>query len=150
MALGLLCGLSTMEKLRTDFFGVEESCWSRAKQLSVRFLGLVLSIICIIVTAIILLQGDGTTSPCPECALLSCVPFPPWASQSEKWWYCDDCGRVTAEIKQDPDPHLQLDCPDGTNIAVGLDSTEVNRDQLEHDLPDYCRQYCPDLDVRFL
>ena len=178
MAIGLLCGLSTMERLPSDFFGMEESCWSQAKQIVVRFLGLIVSVISIIVTVVILLEGDGESTPCPNCTWLSCVPFPPWESQSQKWWYCDDCGRgehllwmsrvkgwriytyfpridslilisVTAEIMQTPSLHLQLDCPDGTNVAVGLDSEEgIDRNKLESELPSYCREYCPNIDVR--
>lgn len=45
MGIGLLCGLSTMERLPSDFFGMEESCWSQTKQIVIRFLGLILSII---------------------------------------------------------------------------------------------------------
>jgi hypothetical protein len=96
MVIGLLCGLSTMERLPTDFFGMEENCWSQAKQICVRFLGLIISVISIIITAIILLGGDGTTNPCPSCTWLSCVPFPPAAN--EKWWFCDQCGAVEGKI----------------------------------------------------
>ena len=150
MAIGLLCGLSTMERLSSDFFGMEESCWSQTKQIVFRFLGLIIGIICVVITAVILLEGDGQSNPCPSCTWLSCVPFPPWESQSDKWWYCDDCGRVTAEIIQSPSLHLQLDCPDGTNVSVGLNSEEgVDREKLERELPAYCREFCPDIDFRF-
>ena len=149
MAFGLLCGLSTMEKLPTDFFGVDETWWTRAKQLSVRFLGVIVSIIGIIIAAIILFKGDGTTTPCPSCTWLSCVPFPPWEDLDNKWWYCDDCDRITAEIMHEPSLHLLLDCPDGTNMAVELAEGQAdNRDQLEHDLPSYCREYCNEADNR--
>jgi len=147
MVIGLLCGLSTMERLPSDFFGMEESCWSQAKQLIFRFLGLIISVIVIIVSAIILLRGDGETTPCPSCTWLSCVPFPP--TSNTKWWYCDDCGRVTAEIIQNPTLHLQLDCPGGTNVAVGLDTDEsLDRKELEEELPSYCREFCPSIDGR--
>jgi hypothetical protein len=49
MAIGLLCGLSTMERLSSDFFGMEENCWSQTKQIVVRFLGLIISVIGIII-----------------------------------------------------------------------------------------------------
>lgn len=169
--IGLLCGLSTMERLPSDFFGMEESCWSQAKQIIFRFLGLIISIIgskfmptvdynCnrfsltntialiqVIVSAIILLRGDGETTPCPSCTWLSCVPFPP--TSNTKWWYCDDCGRVTAEIIQNPTLHLQLDCPGGTNVAIGLDADKpLDRKELEEELPSYCREFCPSIDAR--
>lgn len=150
MLIGLLCGLSTIERLSIDFFGLKENCWHRTKLITSRFLGLIVSVISIIVALIILMQGDGETTPCPQCTWLSCVPFPPWEPQTDKWWYCDDCGRVTAEIKQSPSLHLQLDCPDGTNIAVGLgDSQEISRKRIEKDLPSYCREFCPNVDARF-
>lgn len=149
MAIGLLCGLSTIERLPSDFFGMEENCWSQTKQIVFRFLGVIISVISIIVTAIILLEGDGQTTPCTSCTWLSCVPFPPWEGPGEKWWYCDDCGRVSAEIVQSPSLHLQLDCPGGTNVAVGLDSNEaIDREELEMQLPSYCREYCPNIGAR--
>lgn len=149
MVYGLLCGLSTMERLPNSFFGMEEDCFTRVKQIVTRFLGLIISIILIIITTVILLQGDGETAPCPNCMWLSCVPFPPWESQGDKWWYCDDCGRVSAEIVESPSLHLQLDCPGGTSVAVGLESEQVDRAKLEDELPGYCREFCPNVDKRF-
>jgi membrane associated rhomboid family serine protease len=142
MVFGLLCGLSTMERLSGDFFGMEENCFARTKHVIVKLMGLIVSIILIIITTVILMKGDGETAPCPDCQWLSCVPFPPW--KSEKWWYCDDCGRVTAEIVESPTLHLQLECPGGTSLAVGLDIDQVEREKLEAELPSYCREYCPD------
>jgi hypothetical protein len=133
-----------MDRLSSDFFGLEENCYARTKHVIVKFLGLIISIMLIIITTIILMQGDGETAPCPNCMWLSCVPFPPWENQGSKWWYCDDCGRVTAEIVESPSLHLQLACPGGTSVAVGLETDQVDREQLEDDLPSYCRQYCPD------
>ena len=144
MVYGLLCGLSTMERLPDAFFGMEEDCFTRVKQIATRFLGLIISIILIITTTIILLQGDGETAPCPNCMWLSCVPFPPWKPQGDKWWYCDDCGRVSAEIVEKPSLHLQLDCPGGTSVAVGLETETADREKLEDELPAYCREFCSD------
>lgn len=146
---GLLCGLSTMERLSDSFFGMEKDCFTRVKQIITRFLGLIIGIILIIITTVILLQGDGETAPCPNCMWLSCVPFPPWKSQADKWWYCDDCGRVSAEIIESPSLHLQLDCPGGMNVAVGLETEQIDRKKLEEELPGYCREFCPVLDKRF-
>ena len=136
-----------MERLSRDFFGMEQSCLSNTKQIIVRFFGLILSVIGVLVTTIILLEGDGTTNPCPECTWLSCVPFPPWAGATNKWWYCDDCGRITADIVREPSLHLALNCPDGTGATVGLDpDQEVDRDEIVRELPKYCREYCPNID----
>jgi hypothetical protein len=139
-----------MERLPSDFFGMEEGFFVQAKQIIIRFLGLIVSVILIIITAIILLNGDGQTAPCPNCVWLSCVPFPPWESYGDKWWYCDDCGRVSAEIVETPNLHLQLNCPDGTSVSVGLEEDGgIDREKLEDELPSYCREYCPDVDARF-
>jgi membrane associated rhomboid family serine protease len=151
MAIGFLCGISTMERLSADFFGVEQSCYSKTKQVIVRFFGVILSVIGMIVATIVLFEGDGQTTPCPNCTWLSCVPFPPWAGQLDKWWYCDDCGRVVAEIVTSPSLHLELECPGGSSIAIDLDpNEEINRAELEKNLPTYCREYCPTTDVRSL
>lgn len=147
MAIGFLCGISTMERLSTDFFGIDQTCWSRTKQVVIRFFGLIISIIGIMVAAIILLQGDGETTPCPECTWLSCVPFPPWNAYDDRWWYCDDCGRMTAEIVQTPSLHLAMNCPDGSSVPVEIDA-DFDRNELERKLPDYCREYCPEVNVR--
>uniref|UniRef100_A0A7S1GPX0 Uncharacterized protein n=1 Tax=Cyclophora tenuis TaxID=216820 RepID=A0A7S1GPX0_CYCTE len=139
-----------MERLSSDFFGMEQSCWSQTKQLLMRFFGLIISVIGIMVATIILLEGDGETTPCPRCEWLSCVPFPPWEGQSDKWWYCDDCGRVTADIIAGPNLHLQINCPDKTSVAVELDpDTDIDHESLEKELPTYCRELCPKTDVRF-
>mmetsp|Transcript_31197 Transcript_31197/g.47782 ORF Transcript_31197/g.47782 Transcript_31197/m.47782 type:complete len:968 (-) Transcript_31197:195-3098(-) len=146
MVLGYLCGLSTMERLPTQFFGIGDGCMSQTKQLVVRFFGLILSIITLAITLVILLEGDGQTNPCPSCTWLSCVPFPPWADDTQKWWYCDDCGTITADIVQTPTLHLAVDCPNGETVAVPLDSENTpSRSKLESDLPDYCREYCPEV-----
>lgn len=147
MAIGFLCGLSTMNRLSTDFFGMEEGCWSQTKQIVMRFLGVIISIFCIIIAAIILLEGDGETTPCPNCTWLSCVPFPPWENNSNKWWYCDDCGRVTAEIIHDNDLYLQLKCPNGASARMSLDPTQGDPDRhdLEKRLPSFCRALCLDI-----
>lgn len=142
MIYGFLCGLSTIERLSADFFGLDDGLVNRAKHLLVRSFGLIVTFICIIATLIVLLNGDGTTTPCPNCTWLSCVPFPPWESASEKWWYCDDCGQVTAEIVTEPTLHLDLYCPSGLTATVDLSDDPLDRNELQKNLAAYCRQYC--------
>jgi membrane associated rhomboid family serine protease len=144
MAYGFLCGLSTMERLSMDFFGMEEGWMIRAKQLVVRFSGLILSVVALVTTLILLLNMDPSSSPCPDCTWLSCVPFPPWESDATKWWYCDDCATVRAEIVQRPYRHLELDCPGGflANVNITLEESR-DRKSLQKNLPTYCRAYCP-------
>jgi hypothetical protein len=143
MAYGFLCGLSTMERLNTDFFGLEERCCSRAKQFFMRFFGLIVTVVAIAGTTIVLMSLDGQTTPCESCTWLSCVPFPPWAPADDKWWYCDSCGRVTADIVTEPELHLEMECPAGNVVPVDLTTEgDVSRTVLRKKLPTYCRRYC--------
>lgn len=145
MIYGFLCGMSTMERLSSDFFGMEEGCASRAKHFVLRFFGIILTVVSIVGTLVVLMQLDGTTTPCPACTWISCVPFPPWAPSDGKWWYCDDCGRVTADVVTEPTLHLDLDCPAGNVVTVDLtDEDDVSRTVLRKKLPTYCREYCTD------
>ena len=147
MVFGFLCGMSTMERLSADFFGFEETCQKKIKQVTIRFLGLIISMTAIMAGLIVLLEGDGTTSPCSSCSYLSCVPFPPWAADTEKWWFCDDCGNISADAKLNPNTkefdQLDLNCPDGeiTTILLGDEAT-TDRFWLESNLPTFCRLHC--------
>lgn len=142
MVYGFLCGLSAIERVSTDFFGEEEGWFTRSKHFFFRFFGIIVSFVAILLTLIFLLQGDGETTPCPSCTWLSCVPFPPWTEDDGKWWYCDDCGRVTANIITRPYLHLEIDCPSGSIAEVNLTSTTLDRAYLERQLPSYCREFC--------
>ncbi|EED94376.1 predicted protein, partial [Thalassiosira pseudonana CCMP1335] len=79
MVYGFLCGLSTIERLSTDFFGIATTFCSRLRNVIVRFSGLILSVVLIMVTTALLVESDGGASPCSGCRYVSCVPFPPWA-----------------------------------------------------------------------
>lgn len=143
MFYGFLIGLSTIERLSAVFFGVEERFMSQAKHVCFRFSGLIITIVLIVTTLIVLMNGDPQKTPCPGCTWLSCVPFPPWEDNSNKWWYCDDCGRVSAEVITYPSLHLEMPCPSGVMATIELDPDTYNRDTVEKNLPNYCRQYCP-------
>jgi len=147
MVFGFLCGLSTIQRLSTDFFGMEENIMSQTKLFFMRFFGLIVTLVAITVSLLILTQrgSDYGTSPCPNCTWLSCVPFPPWEDQNNKWWYCDDCGRVTADLITQPEVRLELSCPNGSIAYIELDQdTSINRQRLQRKLPQYCRQHCSD------
>ena len=143
---GFLCGLSTIEHLEVGFFGVSETglakCWNNL----IKFAGLIVAILLIMVSTIILVESDGATSPCSNCRYVSCVPFPPWSD--EKWWFCDDCDQVAADAhKRDADSliysTLELTCPDGKIkwIDIAEDTITVATD-LVPELPNYCRAHC--------
>ena len=147
MVFGFLCGMSTMERLSRDFFGFEQNCGEQIKQITIRFLGLIISVAAILAGLIVLYQGDGSTTPCTSCSYLSCVPFPPWAAETEKWWFCDDCANISADAKLNINTkkfdQLDLNCPDGeiTNIFLGEEATS-DRLWLENELPTFCRLHC--------
>ena len=144
MIYGFLCGLSTIERLSSDFFGLDnDALMTRAKQMFIRSLGLLLTFVSILATLIVLLKGDGISTPCPSCTWLSCVPFPPWESANDKWWYCDDCNRVSADIIPEPTLHLQLYCPSGSSAIVDLQQEGTyDRFEIKQNLATYCRQHC--------
>jgi hypothetical protein len=144
MIYGFLCGLSAIPRLSADFFGEADEGWkAQAKQLLVRFCGVIVSLAFIITSLVVLFKGDPTKTPCPGCVWLSCVPFPPWETHDKKWWYCDDCGRVTADVVSKPTFHLEVDCPSGVVAFVDLDESNYDRDRVQKNLPQYCREYCP-------
>ena len=91
MIFGFLCGLSTMGRVSTGFFGPEKrGFWNTTKRNVFRYFGIIISVVGIAIASTFLLEGDGVTNPCNFCGVISCVPFPPWRSNDDKWWYCDD------------------------------------------------------------
>lgn len=150
MIYGFLCGLSTMERLSLDFFGVKTDFCSRARIVVVKFAGLILSVVFIVVTTVLLIHSDGQSSPCSNCRYVSCVPFPPWAAQDDKWWYCDDCPTVVADAQKDDETGyfevLKLTCPDGEVEDIDLSGQQISdREWLRKQLPSYCRDFCDDI-----
>lgn len=85
MVYGFMCGLSTIERLPTDFFGIASSCATKFRNIVIRFSGLLLSVVLIMVTTAVLVDSGGGSSPCPGCRYVSCVPFPPWESKWTRW-----------------------------------------------------------------
>jgi len=57
----------------------------------------VVSIAILVACITVLYMGNGLTSPCPTCKVLSCVPFPWWGSK--KWYTCDidKCNRAVVQ-----------------------------------------------------
>jgi len=151
MFYGVLCGFSTLERLPQGFFGVHKDVSGTLREYFVRFSGLILSAITIFSTMLVLMNSDGIRSPCSSCRYLSCVPFPPWREQYDKWWYCDNCGTVTADATRDKDTgffnEVQMICPDGNSmeyIDVSVEAIDAT-DKLAKNLPSYCRLHCDDI-----
>jgi membrane associated rhomboid family serine protease len=146
---GLCCGLSTIERLAVDFFGLSSGKSSRLRNTLVRFFGLIISVVTIMVTTVLLVQSDGMTSPCHGCRYISCVPFPP--SSDDKWWYCDDCDFVTADLFVAANgsglyEQIELNCPNGDveEIMVAEDGL-TDKEAVRKELPSYCRAHCDDV-----
>jgi len=149
MIFGFLCGLSTMGRVSTGFFGPEKrGFWNTTKRNVFRYFGIIISVVGIAIASTFLLEGDGVTNPCNFCGVISCVPFPPWRSNDDKWWYCDDCYLTTADIKLNPNDgsfeQLIMTCPEGSVITVDLKEDEnKEKSWLEENLSNFCRESCP-------
>lgn len=155
MLFGFLCGTSTMSRVTTDMFGDHQTktfC-STLKRNVFRFFGIILTVLTMCTSLVILMNGDGQTSPCKSCDALSCMPFPPWTPYDNKWWYCDDCGAITADARINPETtefdQLTLHCPGGDRITLDIDENEFETDRawLEKRLPKLCRSHCPNVEL---
>jgi len=150
MVYGFLCGLSAIERLPQDFFGKAHDSCSRIRNYAVRFFGLILSVVLIMISTALLVESDGGTSPCSNCRYVSCVPFPFWAPEDSKWWYCDDCDRVKGDVTKDDATGyydvLTLTCPNGEVETIDLSGQDIeDSDWLRNQLPTFCRQNCASL-----
>jgi membrane associated rhomboid family serine protease len=168
LVYGFLCGLSTIDRLQTEFFGVSTDTCTTVKNNLVRFGGFIVSVVLIMTTTVILVHSDGATSPCSSCRYISCVPFPPWSEgmfsgfgvsgrtftllthsySSDKFWYCDDCDQVSADVRKynSTSPFfdtLDMTCPDGEMETIDISSDEIyETDAISAQLPAYCRTHC--------
>lgn len=119
----------------------------QTQRLIVRFLGLIVSLVMITVTTGLLAGMDlEQAGPCPGCRYISCIPFP---FGGDKWWHCDDCDRVTAELYREGEFYSQisLECPNNDIEVIPLEEGTFSledKNSLSRNLPSYCRQYCAD------
>lgn len=150
MLFGFLCGTGTMQRVTTDIFGDKQknTWWTTLKRTTVRFFGIILTVVGLVTSLAILMNGDGQTSPCKSCDALSCMSFPPWTPPDNKWWYCDDCGAVTADARINPltseFDQLTINCPDGDKVTLIMEEYGLSTDRasLEGMLPRLCRSHC--------
>ena len=142
--LGFICASTMLGHVNIE--GEESRFKSPVVSLFSRFFGLIVCCICIIASTVILFHGNGVTSPCKDCSVLSCVSFPPWADYEKKWWYCDDCGRVKAFGIRDQESgeysSLEMDCPQGHKIIFSLDGLANSKMALQQNLSTFCRERC--------
>ena len=144
---GLFCGFSTIERLAVGFFGVHSS-GKYAKQISLlmRFGGLIISVVSIMITTICLSNSDGVSSSCHGCRYVSCVPFPP--GSQDKWWHCDDCDTVTADLFVAANGSglyelVEVQCPNGDVESIPIAEHGItDREDVRAALPGYCRAHC--------
>ena len=154
MIFGFICGTSTMQRISTEMFDTiykNQKWWHTAKQNFFRFFGIIVTLLAMVVSFSILMNGNGISSPCKSCKVISCVPFPPWAPQDDKWWYCDDCGGISADATINPQTKLvdqiSINCPYGDVYTLGLENdegqgVENDKEWLEKQLPKWCRANC--------
>jgi membrane associated rhomboid family serine protease len=146
---GVCCGISTIERLAVGFFGVATGRCSRIRNSLFRFCGLIFSVCLIMITTVLLVGSDGSTSPCPSCRFISCVPFP--IGTENKWWNCDDCDFAVADliklhatsVNYD---RIDLTCPNGEISFIDIAEEQLaDREVIRRKLPKYCRANCDDV-----
>eukprot|EP00339_Tiarina_fusa_P021985 CAMPEP_0116998420 /NCGR_PEP_ID=MMETSP0472-20121206/1497_1 /TAXON_ID=693140 ORGANISM="Tiarina fusus, Strain LIS" /NCGR_SAMPLE_ID=MMETSP0472 /ASSEMBLY_ACC=CAM_ASM_000603 /LENGTH=629 /DNA_ID=CAMNT_0004697565 /DNA_START=125 /DNA_END=2014 /DNA_ORIENTATION=+ len=146
---GLSCGLSTIERLAVGFFGIHSGKYAKHLNLLMRFGGLIVSVVAIMITTIFLSNSDGLSSPCHGCRYISCVPFPP--GSQDKWWHCDDCDFVTADLFVAANGSglyemIELKCPNGDVESISVSGEGMtDREDVRLALPGYCRAHCEDV-----
>eukprot|EP00986_Skeletonema_menzelii_P011011 scaffold5539_cov81-Skeletonema_menzelii.AAC.3 len=149
MVYGFLCGLGMIQLVSPKFFQKDNakspSCCSRSKRFFFRFFGVLISLAGIVISSIVLMSGDGETNPCTSCSYMSCIAFPPWNGQNNKWWYCDDCARATATgtMENGIFSSLNVTCPNGMHEVLKVEESWPQDELgLEGLLPMLCREHC--------
>jgi hypothetical protein len=124
----------------SGFFG--PTTWARHYlHYAYAVIGAVLATSLFTVMFVLLLESDGRTTVCPSCRYISCAPFPFWTK--EPWWYCDECEQ--AQIRIVPFrtfSELELTCPNGDIVTIELMDPDPVRDEIQNQIPGYCRQLC--------
>eukprot|EP00979_Chaetoceros_neogracilis_P010139 scaffold2392_cov287-Chaetoceros_neogracile.AAC.2 len=89
--------------------------------------------------------GNGESIPCESCRAISCVEFPPWADENNKWWYCDDCYLVAADARKNVNAstastdlfdQVTVTCPYGDVFTLDID--DRSKEWMENQLPNWC------------
>jgi len=150
MIFGFLVGLSIMKKISSGFFGERKGFVEHLRSVFVRFFGLIICVIAIMISLIVLAESKGTTISCDSCQYFSCVPFPPWKPKSERWWNCDDCGLSTATVVKSllgtEKTFLLLTCPDKQVEIVDISEEDIlDVETVSMRLPSYCLNYCENI-----
>ncbi len=151
MIFGFMCATSTMQRISTEMFDnvrKKETFWNTTKRNVSRYFGIIITVIAMVASFSILMHGNGISTPCKSCKVISCVAFPPWAGYDDKWWYCDDCGGVTADATINPDSGqfdmVSLNCPYGDvhTMSIKDEAEVIDKAWMERQLPKWCRAHC--------
>jgi hypothetical protein len=141
--LGLIWSSTTLPPVR--LFESKEQKSSILQRMKV-YVGPIVSMILILVVIIYLYKGDGKSSPCDICSVMSCVSFPPGVPKDKKWWHCDACGQVSAygtiDTISEQYISLQLQCPSGKIVDISVEDYHMDKSIIETKLVDMCRQSC--------
>lgn len=142
-ALGL--GLPLMEKYGSSgFFGHHRK---RTCCRVTRIIILLLAVVLYVTTTLLLFTQDqrldkgGRPKPvCHGCRHMSCAPFPFWTE--DKWWHCDSCDRVEANLRFLGDStQLEIMCPYSDNFTLAYEGM-LDQELLRRQLPSLCRLHC--------
>jgi hypothetical protein len=73
-----------------DSLGLASPDAVRRKQVG-RILCFTCGMVCFLLFLALLIMNDGGVDmPCPQCTVLTCIPFPFWVPDDKKWWTCHD------------------------------------------------------------
>mmetsp|Transcript_27425 Transcript_27425/g.62976 ORF Transcript_27425/g.62976 Transcript_27425/m.62976 type:complete len:538 (-) Transcript_27425:275-1888(-) len=145
---GFLCGLSTLERQSMSLFGIKTTSCQREMKVMTRFFGLTVCVISLMISGSVL-QFSGGESPCSSCRKLSCLEFPSWASEFNKWWYCDDCATVQADRWQESSTRpgmfdmVALTCPNDLTLSIQLAFPVAGELKGSINIAELCREMCP-------
>jgi membrane associated rhomboid family serine protease len=159
LLFGFFVSLSSLRLLSASSFDYRRKQQSttlgrwchRLSIISLRCGGGLSALALLFVAMMFLRQSDGTTSPCPNCRYVSCIPLPrPWKPNDEKnWWNCDGCSGVTATAFKGRGNNsrnfvtLEVFCPNGNLIEVDISEEQYTIvDQVNTALPDLCGEFC--------
>lgn len=70
--------------------GLASTSAARRKQVG-RILCFICGTVSFLLFLVLLIMNDGGTDmPCPQCTIITCIPFPFWVLDNKKWWTCHD------------------------------------------------------------
>jgi membrane associated rhomboid family serine protease len=159
LLFGFFVSLSSLRLLSASSFDYRRKQQSttlgrwchRLRIISLRCGGGLSALALLFVAMMFLRQSDGTTSPCPNCRYVSCIPLPrPWKPNDENnWWNCEGCSGVTATAFKGRGDNsryfvnLKVFCPNGNLIEVDISEEQYTIvDQVNTALPDLCGEFC--------